>query len=214
MAPKVTRRLARGPRGVLDRLRGQPSLNQLVALGLRLGERPHIASPVYIDGLHPWLIEIGDYVTLAPYVALITHDASLHNHTGRTRLGRVTIEDRVYVSTGAIILPGTTIGADSVVGAGAVVHGDVPAESLVLGNPAKVSPIKTAVAWQQMSAARSPSWPSEGWNLATGITEERKREQREALADNAAGYVPARAHPGSPFELAERRKAQTGAAED
>ena len=174
-----------------------------------LGVRPHIASPVYIDALHPWLIEIGDYVTLAPYVSIITHDASLHNHTGRTRLGRVTIGDRAYISVGATLLPGTTIGADSVVAAGAVVHGDVPPGSLVMGNPAEVSPIRPLVAWQKMSAARAPVWPREGWTLDTGITEARKREQREALDGNSAGYVPARVDPDSPAALEERRKAQS-----
>ena len=192
---------------MLQRVRGGSNVRYLIAQGMRVGDRVRISNPVYIDANLPWLIEIDDHATLTPYVAIITHDSSLYNHTGRTRLGRVTIGARVYVGFGAIILPGTTIGADSVVGAGAVVQGDVPAGSLVLGNPGKVSPIRTAVAWQQMSAARAPSWPRDGWTIPTGITEEHKREQREALADNGAGYVPARADPGSPFDLAERRKA-------
>ena len=172
----------------------------MVSQGLRLGVRPHFGHPVYIDGLHPWLITIGDYVTLGPYVALITHDSSLRHHTGSTRLGRVDIADHVYVGVGAIVLPGTSIGENSVIGAGAVVHGDVPADSLVVGNPGKASPIKSVAAWYRASAARAPSWPREGWSLASGITEERKHEQREALADRASGYVPARAAPNSPYE--------------
>jgi maltose O-acetyltransferase len=191
-------------RRAANRVRGESSIARLVSHGLKIGEAPHIARPIYVDGLHPWLISIGDYVTLGPYVAIITHDTSLAHHTGVTRLGRVDIGDRVYVGVGAIILPGTVIGDDSVVGAGAVVHGEVPAGSLVLGNPGKASPIKPVAAWYRASAARAPTWPREGSSAESGITEERKHEQREALADCAAGYVPATAAPGSPYALKKR----------
>ena len=188
----------------INRVRGNPSIERLVAEGLRLGEKPHIATPIYVDGLHPWLITIGDYVTLGPYVAIITHDASLQGHTGLTRLGRVDIADRVYVGVGAILLPGTVIGEDSVIGAGAVVHGEVPPGSLVLGNPGKASPLKQVAAWHRASAARAPNWPEEGSSLETGITEERKREQREALAGGTSGYVPGSPPPDSPYEIEQR----------
>jgi len=187
-------------------------MDRLVAQGLQLGTGTHIARPIYIDQLHPWLITIDDYATLGPYVAIITHDTSLNQHTGQTRLGRVTIGKRVYVGVGAILLPGTSLGEDSVVGAGAVVHGDVPPGSLVVGNPAKTSPIKPVAAWHLASAARAPRWPHAGWTIFSGITEERKCEQREALADGGSGYVPAAPAPGSPFVLAQREApdARTG----
>jgi acetyltransferase-like isoleucine patch superfamily enzyme len=193
--------LERVGRRAVDRLRGEPNIDRLVAQGLQLGEGTHIAHPIYIDQLHPWLITIDDYATLGPYVAIITHDASLNHHTGRTRLGRVTVGKRVHVGVGAILLPGATIGDDSVVGAAAVVHGDVPAGSLVVGNPAKASPIRPVAAWHQASAARAPRWPDDGWTVFSGITEERKLEQRDALAGGASGYVPAEPAPGSPFAL-------------
>jgi maltose O-acetyltransferase len=186
-------------------------MGRLVAQGLQLGTSTHIARQIYIDQLHPWLITIDDYATLGPYVAIITHDASLNQHTGQTRLGRVTIGKRVYVGVGAILLPGTCLGEDSVVGAGAVVQGDVPPGSLVVGNPAKISPIKPVVAWHLASAARAPSWPDAGWTIFSGITKERKREQREALAGGGSGYVPAAPAPGSPFTLADRKAPNTRA---
>jgi acetyltransferase-like isoleucine patch superfamily enzyme len=201
----VTHTLKRLRQLAIDRLRGEPDIDQLVAQGLKLGEGTHIAHPIYIDRLHPWLITIDDYATLGPYVAVITHDATLNQHTGQTRLGRVTVGKRVHVGVGAILLPGTSIGDDSVVGAGAVVHGDVPPNSLVIGNPAKASPIKPVAAWHRASAARAPSWPDAGWTVFTGINEERKHEQREALAGGASGYVPADAAPGSPYALAQQR---------
>ncbi len=196
--------LVRLRRRGLDRLRGEPNLERLVAAGLQLGEGTHIAHPIYFDRLHPWLIAIEDHATLAPYVAVITHDASLGHHTGQTRLGRVVVGRRVNVGVGAILLPGTTIGEDSVVSAGAVVRGEIPPNSLVAGNPAKASPIKAVAAWQRASAKRAPSWPHEGWTIDTGITEERKHTQREALAGGVSGYVPAEPAPGSPHALTER----------
>lgn len=191
---------------VLDKVRDEPSIDWLVEHGMRLGVGGHIAHPIYFDRLHPWLISIGDNVMLSVYIAIITHDPTLAHHTGQTRLGRVEIGDRVMVGASAVILPGTRIGEDSVVGAGAVVRGEIPPGSLVMGNPGKVSPIKAAVAWHQVSARKAPSWPREGWTIATGITEERKREQWDALANCASGFVPARPGPGSPYELRLRAR--------
>jgi hypothetical protein len=141
-------------------------------------------------------------------VAIITHDTSLVQHTGQTRLGRVVLGKRAYIGVGAILLPGTTIGEDSVVGAGAVVHGQVPPASLAIGNPAKISPITSAAAWQRASATRAPNWPYQGWTIYTGITDARKREQREALANGVSGYVPALPAPDSPFRRANPPGAQ------
>ena len=197
-APKRLRERAFG------RLRGEANIKRLVADGLQLGENTHIARPVFIDGLHPWLITIDDYATLGIGVHVITHDASLSHHIGLTRIATVIVGKRAYVGSGAILLPGTNIGEDSVVAAGAVVHGEVPPGSLVVGNPAKVSKIKAVVAWNRTTAKGAPSWPREGWSMASGITEARKREQREALADGVSGYVPATAAPDGPHGLREQ----------
>ena len=50
----------------------------------------------------------------------------------------VTIGDSVWIGGSAILLPGVKIGDKSVVGAGAVVTKDVPANVVVAGNPAKI----------------------------------------------------------------------------
>jgi len=52
--------------------------------------------------------------------------------------GDITLGDGVWVGAMAIILPGTTIGAGSVIGAGAVVQGHFPAFSVIAGHPARV----------------------------------------------------------------------------
>ena len=65
---------------------------------------------------------IGDFVTFAPRVSCN---------------GNVTIRDRVYIGTGAVLKQGITIGAGATVGMGAVVTKDVAAGITVVGNPAR-----------------------------------------------------------------------------
>ena len=58
-------------------------------------------------------------------------------HQARSAKG-IMIDDGAWIGTGAIILDGVTVGHNSIVGAGAVVSKDVPAWTVVLGNPARV----------------------------------------------------------------------------
>lgn len=80
--------------------------------------------------------EIGNNCTLTNCVVL-THDASMWRHLGKTRTAKVVIRDNCYIGYGAIVLPGVTIGPDSIVGAGSVVTRDVPPRTVVAGVPAR-----------------------------------------------------------------------------
>jgi acetyltransferase-like isoleucine patch superfamily enzyme len=55
----------------------------------------------------------------------------------RDSVRAVTIEDNVWIGSHAIIMPGVTVGAGSVVAAGSVVMNPVPQNALVAGNPAR-----------------------------------------------------------------------------
>jgi maltose O-acetyltransferase len=174
----------------LQRLRGELNVDRLVAHGLELGRGTFVARNVYLDPGHPWLITIGDDAGLSPGTVVIVHDASMQRHMGCTRIARVVIGNRVFVGVGAIILPGSRIGDDSIVAAGAVVRGDIPPGSLVAGNPAKiVSDVKSMAEWHRQAAIQGPVWPHEGWTIGHGISNARKRAQREALADGISGYL-------------------------
>ena len=50
----------------------------------------------------------------------------------------IIIEDNVWITMNAIILPGVTIGKNSVIAAGSIVTKSMPSNSLIGGNPAKV----------------------------------------------------------------------------
>lgn len=80
---------------------------------------------------------IGKNVCIGEDVRLITgsHDVTSPHFNLVTR--PITINDNVWIATGAIVLPGVTIGEGAVVGAGSVVTKDVEPWSVVAGNPAK-----------------------------------------------------------------------------
>lgn len=83
-------------------------------------------------------VEIGNNVFIAPNVVIspVTHPKEAKNR--RTLIGgKVTIEDDVWIGANAVILPGVTLHRGAVVGAGAVVTKDVPADTVVGGVPAK-----------------------------------------------------------------------------
>jgi maltose O-acetyltransferase len=191
--------LERAARRLLQRLRGEQNVDRLVAEGLELGRRTFIARTAYLDPGHPWLISIGEESGLSPGTIVLVHDASMQRQMGFTRIARVVIGKRVFVGAGAIILPGSRIGDDSIVGAGAVVRGEVPPGSLVVGNPAKVvSDVESVAHWHRQAAAQAPVWLHEGWTIGGGITDARKRAQRDALAGGISGYLDARQPPVRP----------------
>jgi maltose O-acetyltransferase len=174
---------------VARRMRGQTDVKRLVAQGLRLGQAVYIAPTAYIDAGHPWLIQIGDKSLIGPWAIVLAHDTSTRLHTGHTLIGRVTIGARVYLGHGAIVMPGSTIGDGAVIGPGAVVLGDIPPDSVALGNPATVvSEVASFAQMHREAIARGPTWPISGWTVGRGITEERKAVQRDALADRC-GYL-------------------------
>lgn len=85
-------------------------------------------------------VDIGDLVMIGPNVNIITSGHPLDPTERHTYVEAkpIVIERNVWIATAATILGGVTVGENSVVGAGAVVTKDVPANSFVAGVPAKV----------------------------------------------------------------------------
>ena len=100
--------------------------------GMNIGEGTRISRKAFLDYAYPRGLHVGEYTTITPGVHIFTHD---HVNGGKrdTRIGRY-----CFVGANAIIMPGITIGDHCIVGAGAVVTRDVPSNSVVAGNPAKV----------------------------------------------------------------------------
>jgi acetyltransferase-like isoleucine patch superfamily enzyme len=85
-------------------------------------------------------LDIADDVMIGPNVSLLTASHPLAPSRRRAvTIGKpIAIERNVWVAAGAIIIGGVTVGENAVVAAGAVVTKDVPANTLVGGNPARV----------------------------------------------------------------------------
>jgi len=101
----------------------------VVSAHVTMGELGIINTRASVD--HDCLL--GDCVHIAPGVALA---------------GGVTVGNGALIGVGAAVIPGLCIGDDSVVGAGAVVIRDVPSNTTVVGNPARVIPHKGVSAAQ------------------------------------------------------------------
>ncbi|MFH5879206.1 sugar O-acetyltransferase [Arthrobacter sp. NA-172] len=124
-----------------------------------LGEEARIKPPIFVDygtyitvGARTFInynltaldvapITIGEDCQIGPNVQLLTPTHPVEPQARRDRLEGaqpITIGDNVWLGGGAIVLPGVSIGDNSVIGAGAVVTRDIPANSLAVGNPARV----------------------------------------------------------------------------
>lgn len=109
--------------------------------GVRVGSGCRIYTK--IRGTEPFLIEVGDRVTITADVRILTHDGStwlIRDEDGyrRQKYGRVKIGNDVFIGINSIILPGVTIGSNVIIGAGSVVTKDIADNSVVVGSPAKV----------------------------------------------------------------------------
>ncbi len=152
--------------------------------GLELGAGAYIAAPVRIDPGFPWLVSIGEGVTLGPGVEVIVHDASTKRALGYTRVRAVRIEAGAYIGARSIILPGVTVGAHAVVGAGSVVRRDVPPGSVVYGNPAEVQgSVKDLLDRHRERMDSGTLLPAAGWTIEGGITPQQKEQMKALLAD-------------------------------
>lgn len=122
------------------KLREQRNIERLRRHGVRIGADCRIYSSHF--STEPWLVTIGDRVGIAGGVKFLTHDGSAmlvrERRPEAQKLGHIQVGSDVFISENAILLPGTSIGDGSIIGPGAVVHGSIPPNSLVYGNPADI----------------------------------------------------------------------------
>lgn len=110
--------------------------------GVQLGKGIEIGENVNF-GSEPYLIKIEDNVRISSNVNLITHDGGLWTLRKMGLLenadyfGKILIEENVNIGMNDTIMPGVTIGKNSIVGFGAVVTKDVEPNTVVAGMPAK-----------------------------------------------------------------------------
>ena len=105
--------------------------------GMNPRKNCHIYSWDTIDGGHPYLITIGDNVTISSNVTILTHDASTNVVGCGTKIGKVTIGNNVFIGTRTIVLCNINIGNNVIVGAGSVVTHDLFDNGVYAGVPAR-----------------------------------------------------------------------------
>lgn len=156
-------------------------LKKWIKNGLTVGDTFKINAGCSIDPSFPWLVTIGNNVTLAPNVTILSHDASSQVHMGYTRLGLVTIGDNVFIGAGSIILPGVKIGNNVVIAAGSVVTKDIPDEVVAAGMPARV--VKSIEEFKDKKQKGMDIKLDASYTLAGKITPEKKEYMKKTLGE-------------------------------
>jgi acetyltransferase-like isoleucine patch superfamily enzyme len=107
--------------------------------GVKIGRDCLVHTPYF--STEPYLIEIGDHVAISSGTEFITHDAvgwMFPDHPHMGLFGSIKVGSNTYFGLRCLVLPNTVIGANCVIGAGSVVRGVIPDDSVVMGNPAQV----------------------------------------------------------------------------
>jgi galactoside O-acetyltransferase len=109
------------------------------------GSNTTIGNNVYINFnltvVDDYKVTIGNNVMFGPNVTIAVTNHPVHpdlRRQGGMYALPVVIEDDAWIGSGAIIVPGVTIGKGSVIGAGSVVTKNIPANVIAVGNPCKV----------------------------------------------------------------------------
>ncbi len=101
--------------------------------GMDIAKDVRISFKARIDKTNPKGLSIGSKTYIAFDAIILSHDFSTRRHDAKTRIG-----SDCFIGCGSIIMPNITIGDQVIVGAGSVVTKDIPPNSIVGGNPAKV----------------------------------------------------------------------------
>lgn len=137
-------------------------MHQWRAKGYDIDPTTTLERNLNLDRLYPQGVHIGKSCMIASGTTILSHDHC--KRTGPNIVDCLLIDtyigDRCFLAVNCMIMPGVHVGNECVVGAGAVVTKDVPANSVVAGNPAKV--IRSNVRMGDRGVLLN--WnPQEGW---------------------------------------------------
>lgn len=110
-------------------------------LGVRVGKRNRFTGAINF-GSEPYLIELGDNVTVAQGTTFITHDGGAgifrEDYPGLNSFGKISIGNNVFIGSSVTIMPGVSVGDNVVIGACSVVTKSIGSNVVVAGVPARV----------------------------------------------------------------------------
>lgn len=134
-----------------------------------------------IDHGSCWLIEVGDNVVFAPQVYLLAHDTSTKNLVDYVKVGKIKIGNNCFIGARAFIMPGVSIGDNSIVGAASVVTKSFPDNVVIAGNSARI--ICTVKEYHMKLENEISHFPKFGkeYRLMRGISKDMKQEMIEKI---------------------------------
>lgn len=171
----------------LARLAGRDPVRVAKGLGVRVGDDCRfLGTSRATFGSEPYLISIGNHVTITAGVRFVTHDGGVwvfrKKHPQLDVVAPITVGDNVFIGLNAIVLPGVSIGDNVVIAAGCVVARDIPSDSIAAGVPAKV--ISSIERYLEASLRRGV--PSKGMSP----TEKEKFLKRRYISGPVASPAP------------------------
>lgn len=110
--------------------------------GMKVGENLYVQG-IPNFGSEPFLIEMGDNVTIAEGISFINHGGDgrvtkrIEKYKDGRTFGRIKIGNNTFIGKGTILLPGVSIGSNCIVGSLSVVSSSVPDNTVYAGAPAK-----------------------------------------------------------------------------
>lgn len=129
MPAPIATRIRDAVRDVVQALRRQYFIH---VWHMEIGEGSVVSFSARLDKTNPQGIHIGKYSAVSFGAVILAHDYVNRRHTD------VFVGDCCFIGANVIVLPGVRIGDNCIVSAASVVARDVPAGSLVAGNPARI----------------------------------------------------------------------------
>ena len=127
-------------RMIVNHSTSERRISYLRKQGARIGNNCHLETMSF--STEPYLIEIGDHVAIANGTVFITHDGGIRCFRDEffedDVFGEIIIGNNVHIGINCTVLLNTIIGDNCIIGAGSVVRGRFPENSVIAGNPAKV----------------------------------------------------------------------------
>lgn len=108
--------------------------------GVNIGNGVMIGMGCVLDHAFPEYITLEDNTALAGNVYIICHSNPYYHLKDRllSYVAPVTIKEGAWLGVNVTVLPGVSIGENSIISAGTVVKNDIPSDVVVAGNPAKI----------------------------------------------------------------------------
>lgn len=161
---------------------------KLQDMGMHIGKNVFMPMSTWIDAAHCYLISIGDRCRFGPNCVILAHDATMNEFLDAGKIGRVIIHESCSIGFGTIILPGVEIGPRVIVGANSVISRNIPPDTVVSGNPAKVvAKLDSFLNYHRLMMRKVPLFPYNEYGV-NYLPASKRRELLEKL-DKTFGYI-------------------------